>query len=246
MLERIFTSLRAWACAIPEVSPGGRVLELDGTSAAIVPALPDRSVANCVVYGDADRLAAQLDEIAAAYDEAGVRAWTVWAHETDRRAERVLVAAGHVHDSEPMAMLLQLGELEDPPEGELDLIDDPGPDDLAAVMREAYATPEFGEAVPALPPGYRLYAARVDGEPAACLAVMDVEGDATVTWVGTVPAARGRGLATRLLHRALDDARERGIEISTLEATRMGYPVYRRLGYRDLGRVNMWERRKPA
>src|SRR5438270_208278 len=58
--------------------------------------------------------------------------------------------------------------------------------------------------------------------------------------------ALGGGLASRLLLKALADARGRGCSISTLQATRAGYPVYARLGYRDFGRVQMWERRKPA
>jgi len=58
-----------------------------------------------------------------------------------------------------------------------------------------------------------------------------------------VPAARGRGLAAGLLHRALADARERGCRTSTTQATTMGRPVYERIGYRDLGPVHMYERR---
>ena len=62
--------------------------------------------------------------------------------------------------------------------------------------------------------------------------------------MGTLEAARGRGLATSLMRRALADARERGCTTTTLVATKMGHPVYARLGYRDLGRVQMWERRR--
>ena len=31
---------------------------------------------------------------------------------------------------------------------------------------------------------------------------------------------------------------------STLIATKLGYPVYEQLGYRDVGGLEMWERRK--
>ena len=60
--------------------------------------------------------------------------------------------------------------------------------------------------------------------------------------------ARGATLVPRRrseAQRALADARERGCTTTTLVATKMGHPVYARLGYRDLGRVQMWERRKP-
>jgi len=44
--------------------------------------------------------------------------------------------------------------------------------------------------------------------------------------------------------RALLDARERGCTTTSLQATKMGQPVYDRLGYRDLGPIQMWERRQ--
>jgi ribosomal protein S18 acetylase RimI-like enzyme len=59
--------------------------------------------------------------------------------------------------------------------------------------------------------------------------------------VGVVPEARGRGIAGKLLRHALADAAERGNETATLVATRMGYPVYERAGFRALERLSMWE-----
>ena len=67
--------------------------------------------------------------------------------------------------------------------------------------------------------------------------------DAIVAWVATLPEARGRGVSGRLLARALRDARDAGLETTTLQATKLGAPVYSRLGYRDYGAVHMWERR---
>jgi hypothetical protein len=43
----------------------------------------------------------------------------------------------------------------------------------------------------------------------------------------------------------LEQARERGKRASTLIATKLGYPVYEKLGYREVGALEMWERRKP-
>jgi hypothetical protein len=31
---------------------------------------------------------------------------------------------------------------------------------------------------------------------------------------------------------------------STLQATKMGFPVYERIGYRDIGELQMWELRR--
>jgi GNAT superfamily N-acetyltransferase len=72
---------------------------------------------------------------------------------------------------------------------------------------------------------------------------LDHERNADVEMVAVVPEARGHGVAGKLLAHALADAAERGLETSTLIATRMGRPVYERLGYRDVGTLQMWERR---
>ena len=77
----------------------------------------------------------------------------------------------------------------------------------------------------------------------ACLMIVDHEGNADVEWVAVVPEARGKGLAGRLLAHALADAAARGVETTTLVATKLGRPVYERLGYRPLGNLQMWERR---
>jgi ribosomal protein S18 acetylase RimI-like enzyme len=78
------------------------------------------------------------------------------------------------------------------------------------------------------------------------LATIQHGGDCGVYLVATAPAAQRRGLAGALMLHALADAREAGCATTTLQATRAGTPVYARLGYRDLGAIEMWERRQPA
>jgi ribosomal protein S18 acetylase RimI-like enzyme len=246
VLELMFRSMRSYWPAFARSTRGGSALELPGIAAAIVPAMPDRSVVNCVVYDDVRALEAALDELEAAYDRAGVRAWTVWVHEGDERAQELLAAAGHVLDAAPMGQERELAGLDAPPAGDLDLVDEPQPEDLDQIERAAYGWPGFAGAVVSFAPGLHAYVARHAGRAACCLGIWDADGDAHVQMVGTIPEARGQGLAPRLLRRALVDARERGCVTTTLQATAMGHPVYSRLGYRDLGRVQMWERRRPA
>ena len=86
-----------------------------------------------------------------------------------------------------------------------------------------------------------VYIARESGEAVAGLITSDHEGDTSVWWVATAPEARGRGLASGLMRHALADGRERGNDISTLQATKMGRGVYegarlpRVRGVRDVG-----------
>jgi predicted GNAT family acetyltransferase len=67
-----------------------------------------------------------------------------------------------------------------------------------------------------------------------------------VTAVATLPEHRGRGLASAIVERLLADARDRGMRTGTLQASKAGAPVYERLGFADLGFIEMWELRAPG
>jgi predicted GNAT family acetyltransferase len=77
----------------------------------------------------------------------------------------------------------------------------------------------------------------------ACCATADDGSNTEVQMVAVVPEARGQGLSGKLISHALADAVDRGRRTSTLVATRLGRPVYDRLGFRPLGALEMWERR---
>jgi GNAT superfamily N-acetyltransferase len=242
-------NMRAFYRLLGERSPGGSVFERDGVLAAVTPSCPDRSVVNAVVYDDAAALAAALDDLTETYEHAGVRAWTVWVPEADRVAADLLAGAGHMLDGRPRAMTLRLDTAV--------LVSPVGLDwecggDTAALS-------EINEAAYGAPPGVftaattafagadaNVYCARVDGGAAAAACVVTVEhgSDCGAYLVATRPECQRRGLAGSLLSRALYDARERGCETSSLQATRAGYAVYRRLGYRDVCEISMWERRR--
>jgi GNAT superfamily N-acetyltransferase len=228
---------------------GGDVLESNGFLASIVPRTPDRSVFNSVFYEDGERLLASLDELSAAYDEAGVRAWTVWVPEEDRETAAALAEAGHLDDAQPRDMGMELSALREPdsdPELEITEREDYGA--MARLNEIAYGYPagDFAVVAEAPMPDLRIYFGALGGEDVAALAIWKHGTDAVVIWVAAVPEARGRGISGRLLARALLDAGEQGMETTTLQATRLGYPVYEKLGYRDYGTQHMWERRKPS
>ena len=228
-----------------ESSPGGRSVELDGVQAAVMPAIPHVSIVNCVTYTDAATLEARIDELDAVYREAGVHAWSVWTHESDDSARTLLANARFVLDSDPMSMALDIdGGVA--PQTELDWTSEPDPAEFANVVEPSYGFPRgmFAAGFQRLPDGVHSYLARHEGQPASVVMASDLDDDCGIFLVGTIPDARGLGLSTALMRRALADATERGCRTSTLQASKMGYPVYRRLGYRDLGRAELWERRR--
>jgi GNAT superfamily N-acetyltransferase len=243
----MFDSLRASLRLGGKGAADTRVLELDGVTASIVPDAPDRSVVNGVVYDSPASLEAALDELAAVYEDAGVRAWTVWVPDGDENAVRMLEAAGHKLDASPRAMGMELDRLQDAPRPEPEWSGEWDLRSAGLVNDRAYGDPDglWVQALGSLPErSGHLYLVRLDEEPISFVMVHDHNRDCVFWFAATVPAGRGRGLASGLLHRALVDARNRGCLTTTTQATAMGRSVYERIGYRDLGPVHMYERRR--
>ena len=79
------------------------------------------------------------------------------------------------------------------------------------------------------------------GEPASAAMTIVKEGIAWIGWVATRPGARGRGLGRLATLAATRAGFALGATFASLEATKMGAPVYRRLGYREVLRYhNYW------
>lgn len=241
------TTLRAFQRAFGNAAEHGQVIDLPGVTACVCPWLGFRSLFNAAAYETPEALAAALPKLAEAYGDAGVTAWGVWAHESDSKANDVLAQAGLGIDSRPLAMELKLRSLDHSQEWpgisiertrDLEAFD--------AVLAAAYDFPPtaFVQSLPRLLDHFDGYLGRDrGGRPVGALAAVISEGDCGITLVGTVPDARGRGVASALTVAALQDAIAAGCTSSTLQATTMGAAVYARLGYRGLGEMRLWERR---
>jgi GNAT superfamily N-acetyltransferase len=233
------------------IAPGSRssrLIERGDVVAAVVPIAPERSFCNGVVPQSSQGLSNALEALASAYQDAGVRAWTVWVPASDTRSTLLLEQSGHRLDATPAAMALELTGFE-PTAKPVEFDAAPRFADIGAINDVAYdyGGDDFARSIADLPDdAAHLYVTRVDRTPVACAVALDHEGDCVIGMVATLPEARGRGLAAALMTQALLDARERGCETSTLQATKMGKPIYERMGYRDLGPLHMWERRSAA
>ncbi len=225
------------------------MFESGGVSAAVVPKAPDRSVFNSVFYEDGEELLGALDAVAAAYEDAGVNAWTVWVPEADVETAAALGRAGHSLDAEPRYMGMALSELRDHgAPGGFEIAEREDYAGMADLNEIAYGYPpgDYAAVAEAPMPGIRIYFAELDGDAVATLGVWPHESDAVVVWVATLPEARNRGIATGLMAHALRNAGDDGFRTTTLQSTKLGRPVYEKLGYRDFGAAHMYERRKGA
>jgi hypothetical protein len=88
--------------------------------------------------------------------------------------------------------------------------------------------------------------ARLNGEPVSCAVLYQADGVGGVYWVSTVKAARRRGLAELVTTAVTNEGFRRGARLVTLQASSMGAPLYRRMGFVEVGRCRRYVRTLPA
>lgn len=84
------------------------------------------------------------------------------------------------------------------------------------------------------------YSGYVDGRLVGTAALYQHEEIAGVYVVGTLKEYRGRGIGTALTAAALNAGRERGLRTGSLQASRMGTPVYERMGFEEVARYRLF------
>lgn len=99
----------------------------------------------------------------------------------------------------------------------------------------------FSEAQSLIAPDTAAFVVEDHGEPASAAMTMVKDGVAWIGWVATRPEARGRGLGRLATLAATCAGFALGATLASLEATKMGAPLYLRLGYREVLRYhNYW------
>ena len=213
-------------------SAGAAVVEEAGAAICLFPAEPERSVYNNALLDrglDATGAARAIDAIEAAYRDAGIDHYAIWAHESEPAPIAEHTNRGYRFDTSTRAMAMPLERLADPsPELE------PAELDWARYVR-SFGVPD-GLLAGADAAELGLRAASLDGAVVAALLVFDHDGDCGIYNLETLPAARRRGIATALTALQLHDARERGCTTASLQSTEVAEGVYASLGFLDLGR----------
>ena len=225
------TLVASWS-AYASGAEGGRMLHAPGVAAAIFSRAPERGVYNNAVVDrelPARERVAAIEALEAAYAEAGVDRFAVWVHETDAALRADMERRRYVIDTWTRAMGMGLDGLA-LPRPDLDLTAPDWNDYL-----RAFDMPS-GLLADADLTAFRLRVAQVDGEVATTAMAFDHGSDCGIYNVGTVAHARRRGLGTAVTVLQLHDARARGCETASLQATAMAERLYAAIGFRDLGR----------
>ena len=77
---------------------------------------------------------------------------------------------------------------------------------------------------------------RVDGQPVATALLAQTDETAGIYNVATLAEYRGRGFGEAATWAAVGEGARRGCTHSVLQSSDLGYPVYSRMGFVDVGR----------
>ncbi len=180
--------------------------------------------------------------------------WNVGALTRPRDLGRHLLAHGLEHTLEVSVMAMDLRELpesEELPEGLVisEARTRPDLETCVRIAHTAFGIPvvfagRLAEIERGLDPDRRERArhflGRFRGNPVATSELFLSAGVAGLYFVGTLPGEERRGFGRAMTLAALGAARDSGFRVGTLQATAAGFPIYRRLGFREYYRIGLY------
>jgi GNAT superfamily N-acetyltransferase len=80
---------------------------------------------------------------------------------------------------------------------------------------------------------FQYYLGFLDEKPVASAMIFKGKEAAGLFYIGTVHKARRKGIAEALTFYLLNKAKNEGYNISTVQASEMGYPLYKKIGFKE-------------
>lgn len=211
----------------------------------------------CALGGDADVQIAAVGQ--AAHDAGSSAQWMTSPSCGPRDLGRRLEAAGWEPEVEP-AMAVRVDAPFAPRPAEL-LIEPVGTPDEVRQWTDTFDAsfgidPPRGDEHPWLEPWRqltlgtespcRLFLGRVDGAVVSCSLAFLHESSVGLYGIGTPPLYRGRGYGSALTVAGINWGPSRGASVAVLQASTLGQPVYRSLGFATIFDMTAWTLPLPA
>ena len=242
LLAAMDRNMVAVYAADTRATPGGEVVETDSL---VLCRTPHGTVSTnmAIVTGpiDVDAIRRLTAEV---YGRAS-RGFAVWTREhADRELEPALAASGFTQIHREPGMIFVPRELRSPAaptDAEIVAVtDDAGRAEYARVMARSFAVygaPEdsvvehFATLAAVCAPATQAFLAWRDGRALAGAILYMLDGIGGIGWVGTVPEAFRRGYGRAVTQAVIDEGVGRGARFLNLQASPMGEPMYRRMGF---------------
>jgi len=234
-------------------TPGGFVIERGGL--VMVGAPHGTVVTNMAIVAGRPDLETVVRETERVYGRSGLPFSVHTRAHVDVELEAALEAGGFHEIATTPGMVFRPGSrspVDPPAELVVRAVESAADRDAyAEVMADAYAvygSPEestqafFSRMESVRGPTTQAYLGWVDARAVSGATLYLSHGIGGVGWVGTRADAFGRGYGTALTWRVVDEGLRRGAALLNLQASPMGEPVYRRMGFETPTRYRMFLR----
>lgn len=205
-------------------------------------------ISNVAFRSDDDADSASLITAAREFFASRGRGFSVWGRgglpeDDDLFAAAEAVGLQAVYEMPEMVLRAPVEERPLPPKTELRrLVSAEEATDYWRVATASYASlgfpPEifagYRDHTPLLRENVAAFLAYLDGEPVAIAMTIVSGGVAGIYWVGTLEAARGRGLGRAVTAAATNAGFALGAELASLQASPLGRPIYEAMGYETI------------
>ena len=223
-------------------TPGGFVVER--RDLVMVGAPHGTVVTNMAIVAGPVDVEIVREETERAYGRSGLPFSVHTRAHVDAELEAMLATSGYHQIASTPGMVYRAGDgepIEAPPELDVrPVVSDREREAYGDVMAEAYAvygTPEestrayFTRMESVRGPTTQAFLGWVEGRAVSGATLYVSHGIGGVGWVGTRPQAFGRGYGAALTWRVVQEGLARGLPLLNLQASPMGAPVYRRMGF---------------
>src|SRR6266850_7275621 len=223
-------------------TPGGEVVDVPGLTMFRTP-LGRLSTNMAIVTGDIDARA--IRELTAAMYRPNESPFSVWTREhADTALEPALHELGfhQIHREPGMVFVPGAGPAIAPPPAVTirPVREDAERAEYGRLVTKAFAVygvPEesiaehFATLESVRGPDTQAYLAWLDGRAVAGAILYMAHGVGGIGWVGTLPDAFGRGYGRAITRAVIDEGIRRGARFMNLQASPMGEPMYRAMGF---------------